>query len=161
MHRCGRTFEGRWWLKRRLVVLLLFALALTPTPRPVIAGESENYIVVVNASNNVSEISQDLLSRIFLRKVRAWHGGRPTAPVDHSLATPIRVVFSRKALGLSINDVRDYWMKQTLSGGDVAPPIRSSERDVIDFVKSEAGGIAYVSADSTLPTEVKAVKVTQ
>ena len=148
-------------MKRRLVVLLLFALALTSTPRPVIAGESESYIVVVNASNNISEISQDLLSRIFLRKVRAWHGGRATAPVDHSLATPIRVAFSRKALGFSINDVRDYWMKQTLSGGDVAPPIRSSERDVLEFVKSEPGGIGYVSADSTLPTEVKAVKVTQ
>lgn len=148
-------------MKRRLVVLLLFALALTPAPHPVIASESENYIVVVHASNDISEISQDLLSRIFLRKVRTWRGGRATAPIDQSLAAPIRVVFSRKALGFTINDVRDYWMKQTLSGGDVAPPIRSSEREVLDFVKSEAGGIAYVSADSPLPAEVKALKVTQ
>src|SRR5258707_57985 len=73
-------FERRWWLKRRLVVLLL-ALALAPAPRPVIAGEGENYIVVVNASNDVSEISQDLLARIFLRKVRSWRGGRAAVPV--------------------------------------------------------------------------------
>ena len=109
-------------MKRRLVVLLLFALVLTPAPRPAIASEGENYIVVVHASNDISEISQDLLSRIFLRRVRTWRGGRATAPVDQSLATPLRVAFSRKVLGLSINDVRDYWMKQTLSGGDVAPP---------------------------------------
>jgi ABC-type phosphate transport system substrate-binding protein len=147
-------------LKRRLVVLLL-ALALAPAPRPVIAGEGENYIVVVNASNDVSEISQDLLARIFLRKVRSWRGGRAAAPVDHSLASPLRSAFSRKVLSLSIGEVRDFWMKQTLSGGDVPPPVRASEREVLDFVKSEAGGIGYVTADSTLPAEVKAVKVTQ
>jgi ABC-type phosphate transport system substrate-binding protein len=148
-------------LKRRLVVLLLLMLALTPAPRPVIAGEGENYVVIVNASNDVSEVSQDLLARIFLRKVRTWRGGRAAAPVDHSLASPLRSAFSRKVLGLSISEVRDFWMKQTLSGGDVAPPVRSSERDVVDFVKGEPGGIGYVSADSALPSDVKAVKVTQ
>jgi ABC-type phosphate transport system substrate-binding protein len=148
-------------LKRRLVVLLLFTLALTPVPCPVIAAEGESFIVVVNSTNDVSEVSQDLLARIFLRKVRAWRGGRSTAPVDHSLASPLRWSFSRKVLGFSINDVRDYWMKQTLSGADVAPPVRSTDRDVLDFLKGEPGGIGYVSADSTLPADVKAVKVTQ
>lgn len=141
--------------------MLLFTLALSPTPRPATAGEGENYIVVVNASSDVSEVSQDLLARIFLRKARTWRAGRSASPVDLSLASPLRAAFSRKVLGLSISEVRDFWMKQTLSGGDVAPPVRSSERDILDFVKSEPGGIGYVSADSALPSDVKAVKVTQ
>ena len=147
-------------MKLRVVVWLLM-LSLLPASGLVLAEEGESFVVVVNASNEVSEMSPDAVARLFLRKARAWRGGRTAVPVDLSLASPLRVAFSRKVLGLSPAEVRDYWMKQTLSGGDVPPAIRPSEREVLDFVKGEAGGIGYVSADTKLPAEVKAVKVTQ
>jgi len=147
-------------LKRRVAVLLL-ALTLAPAPRLLRAEESAHFVVVVSASNDVSEMSQDLVARIFMRKVRAWRGGRPTMPVDLSLASPLRWSFSRKVLGLSVGEVRDYWMKETLSGGEVAPPIRPSEQEVLEFLKGEPAGIGYVSADTKLPVELKVVKVTQ
>jgi ABC-type phosphate transport system substrate-binding protein len=143
------------------MALLSLALNLVPATRLARAEEGAAFVVVVNASNEVSEMSPDLVARVFLRKTRAWHGGRPAAPVDLSLASPLRLAFSRKLLSLSAADVRDYWMKQTLSGGDTAPPVRASERDVLDFIKGEPGGIGYVSAGSVLPAEVKVVKVTQ
>jgi hypothetical protein len=82
-------------------------------------------------------------------------------PVDHSLVTPLRGAFSRRALRLTVGDVRDYWMKQTLSGGELAPAIRNSEREILEFVRAEHGAISYVAAGTTLPADVKAVKVTQ
>jgi ABC-type phosphate transport system substrate-binding protein len=147
-------------LKRRFVVVPLLSLALMPAPPPALA-ESEGFVVVVNASNAVSEVPQDLLARIFLRKARRWPGGQSALPVDQSMVSPLRLAFSRKVLGLAPAEVRDYWMKQTLSGGEVAPAIRGTDQEVLTLVKSETGAIAYVSADSTLPDGVKVVKVKQ
>jgi ABC-type phosphate transport system substrate-binding protein len=146
-------------MRRTAVCLLL--LALSPVPERVLAQDGEGYVVIVNASNAVRELSQDTLARLFLRKTRGWSGGQAVVPVDHSLASPLRVTFSRRVLGMSISEVRDYWMRQTLSGGEVAPTIRASDREVLELVKSEAGAVSYVSAGTTLPSEVKAVKVTQ
>ena len=147
-------------MKRRSAVCLLL-LALSPVPRLAVAQEGEGYVVIVNASNGARELSQDLVARMFLRKTRSWAGGQAVVPVDHSLVTPLRGMFSRRVLGLSLGEVRDYWMKQTLSGGELGPVIRSSEREVLEFVRAELGAISYVSAGTTLPADVKAVKVTK
>jgi ABC-type phosphate transport system substrate-binding protein len=139
----------------------LLLLALSPVPRPTLAQEGESYVVIVNASNGVRELSQDLVARMFLRKTRSWAGGQAVVPVDHSLVSPLRGTFSRRALGLSQGEVRDYWMKQTLSGGELAPTIRNSEREILEFVRAEPGAISYVPAGTTLTADVKAVTVTK
>jgi len=136
-------------------------LALSVVPRPSLAQESEGYVVIVNVSNQTTEMPEDLVGRMFLRKVRKWRDGQAVAPVDHPLASPLRSAFSRKVLRLTTAEVRDYWMKQTLSGGEVPPALRASEREILEFVKGETGAIGYVSASAKLPSEVKAVKVTQ
>jgi hypothetical protein len=68
--------------------------------------------------------------------------------------------FSRKVLGMSSGEIRDFWLKQTLSGGELAPTVRSTEQEILEFVKAEPGAISYVSAGTRLPVEVKAVTVT-
>jgi ABC-type phosphate transport system substrate-binding protein len=147
-------------LKRRSAACLLL-LALSRVPQPAVAQEGESYIVIVNASNEVRELSQELVARMFLRKTRTWAGGQAVVPVDHSIVSPLRGAFSRRVLGLNLGDVRDYWMKQTLSGGELPPAIRASEREVLEFVRAERGAISYVSAGTALPADLKAVKVTQ
>jgi ABC-type phosphate transport system substrate-binding protein len=147
-------------LKRSTVVCALW-LALSPAPWPALAQDSEGFVVIVNASNETRELTQELVARMFLRKARNWRGGQAVVPVDHSLISPLRTSFSRKVLGLSVSEIRNYWMRQTLSGGELAPAVRGSEREVLEFVKGEPGAIAYVAAGTTLPAEVKAVKVTQ
>jgi ABC-type phosphate transport system substrate-binding protein len=146
-------------LRRGLVVVALL-LALVP-PRVGRGEGSGGYVVVVNASNEITEMPQDLVARMFLRKVRKWRSGQTTSPVDQSLASPVRIVFSKDVLGMSIGEIRDYWMKQTLSGADVPPSVRSSDLEVLEIVKAEPGAIGYVTAGAKLPAEVKAVKVTQ
>lgn len=148
-------------MKRGFVVCVLL-LALSPAPRAALATQvDEDYVVIVNAANEVTEIRAELVARMFLRKVRQWRGGQTAVPVDQSLATPVRMSFSRNVLGMTGGEVREYWMKRTLSGGEVPPAVRSSEREVLELVRAEPGAIAYVAAGSKLPAEVKAVKVTQ
>jgi ABC-type phosphate transport system substrate-binding protein len=125
-------------LKRGFAVLA-FLLALSPAPRPVLAQEREGFVVIVNASNETTEMSEDLVARIFLRKVRTWRSGKPAVPVDSSLVSPVRLSFSRKVLGMSSGEIRDYWMKQTLSGGELAPSVRSTEQEILEFVRAESG----------------------
>jgi ABC-type phosphate transport system substrate-binding protein len=146
---------------RRGIVVLALLLTLVPWPRVSEAQEGEGYVVIVNASNDITEMSQDLVARMFLRKVRKWRNGQATTPVDQSMTAPVRLSFSKGVLGMTGGEVRDYWMKQTLSAAELPPAVRSSEREVLELVKAEAGAIAYVSAGTKLPAEVKAVKVTR
>ena len=146
---------------RRGFVVFALLLTLVPTPRVSRAQEGEGYVVIVNTSNDIAEMSQDLVARMFLRKVRKWRNGQTTTPVDQSMTAPVRLAFSRGVLGMTGGEVRDYWMKQTLSAAELPPAVRSSEREVLDLVKAEPGAIAYVSAGTKLPAEVKAVKVTR
>jgi ABC-type phosphate transport system substrate-binding protein len=146
-------------LSRGFVVVAL-SLVLFASPRSARAQADTGYVVVVNAANDVTEMSQDLVARMFLRKVRRWRSGQTTSPVDQSLASSVRVRFSKTVLGMSVGEIRDYWMNQTLSGAEPPPSVRSSDREVLEAVKSEPGAIGYVSAEVRLPAEVKAVKVT-
>jgi ABC-type phosphate transport system substrate-binding protein len=144
----------------RLIALVL-PLALRLEPRPAVAPQGEGYVVVVNKSNSVSEMPRDLVARMFLRKVRRWPDGAAAMPLDQSLLSSVRVKFSREVLGFLPSQVSDYWMKHTLSGGEVAPAVRASDQQVLSVVADEPGAIAYVSASSTLPEGVKAVTVKQ
>jgi hypothetical protein len=71
----------------------------------------------------------------------------------------VRTVFTREVLGKTIGEMRDYWLKQTLSGADVPPVTRGGDVDVIRFVAEDAGAIAYVSVEAKLPADVKALRV--
>ncbi len=146
-------------MSRGFVVVAL-SLVLFAPPGAARAQGDGGYVVVVNATNEFTEMSQDLVARMFLRKVRRWRSGKTTSPVDQSLASPVRVSFSKTVLGMSVGEIRDYWMNPTLSGAEPPPSVRSSDREVLEAVKSEPGAIGYVSTEVRLPAEVKAVKVT-
>jgi hypothetical protein len=124
------------------------------------AAGNTSFSVVVHSSNAVDHLSPDDVARLFLKKVRTWPDGRMAAPVDQSTTTPVRAVFGKEILRLSLGEQKEYWMKQTLSGRELPPRALEGDAAVLDFVGSQTGAIAYVSGDVELPPTVKAVKVT-
>ncbi|CAM2008464.1 substrate-binding domain-containing protein [Acanthopleuribacter pedis] len=132
----------------------LFSLILALSP-----GFADDFVVIVNASNSVESISLKELSKLFLKKKKAWEGGGPVVPVEQAESAPLRASFSEQVHRRPVSVLRKYWLKQAFSGTSVKPPEKASDAEIIAFVAKEGGGIGYVSADTALPASVKKVAV--
>jgi len=139
-----------------LAVLLLLGLVLVPI---VGAQTPPEYKVVVNSANTVSTLSRDTVSRIFLKKTTTWPNGQPVAPVDQATHAPSRRAFSRAILGRATDEVAAYWNQVIFSGRGLPPPTKSSDSEVLAFVRDNPNAIGYVAGDAKLGEGVKAVTV--
>jgi hypothetical protein len=117
-------------------------------------AQGGGYKIVVNASNPVSSMTRDEVSRIFLKKSTKFPDGRSVSPVDLPVSSPIRESFSNGILGKPASAVDAYWQQQIFSGRDIPPP-QKSEGAALNFVRSNGNGIAYVSAGA----DTRGVKV--
>jgi ABC-type phosphate transport system substrate-binding protein len=142
--------------RRRATLLSLILLAL---PGHELPAADASFVLITNSSNPVSSLSPETLARYYFKKSRKWPNGWSVTPVDQSATSSVRTTFTRELLGKRMGEMRDYWLKQTLSGADVPPVTRGADADVIEFVSQEAGAIAYVSAAAKLPAEVKALRI--
>jgi len=147
-----------WKIKLRIFLACIAAFLIAPVLIGRVGAQGHGYKVIVNPSNPISNISRDELSRIFMKKASKFHDGHPAFAVDLPANSPVRDTFSRDVHGKPESAVEAYWQQQLFSGRDV-PPAEKSEGSAMDFVRSNAGGIAYVSGGA--PTDgVKVIGVT-
>ena len=139
-----------------LSLMLLFGGA-APTTR--LAAQGRQYIVVVNAANPVSVLSEEELSRLFLKKTIRWPNGDDATPVDLSEQAVIRESFSRDLFHKSVEAIKAYWQSLLFSGRGVPPVELASEDAVLAYVRANAGAVGYVSAGATLGTGVRRVQI--
>jgi ABC-type phosphate transport system substrate-binding protein len=136
--------------------LILLALLL-----PVgLLGQDVAYRVVVNRTNNVSRLSREQVSRIFLRKVTQWDNHQPMLPVDQGSDSPVRRTFTKQIHQKTIAAVQTWWQQQTFAGVAVAPPERAGDTDVLDYIRRYPNAIGYVRAGTPLPSDFKTVDIT-
>lgn len=107
---------------------------------------AQEFKVIVNAANPITEITSAALSKIFLKEAPGFPGGAAASPVDQSKASPVRAAFSKRVIGRPVSAVETYWQQQIFSGKEVPPPAKGSDDDVIALVKATPGAIGYVSA---------------
>jgi ABC-type phosphate transport system substrate-binding protein len=110
------------------------------------AHAQDNFVVIVNQANTVGTLRPAELSKIFLRKRTTWPDGQRIEPVDQAVSSPIRRIFSDAVHGMDVASVKSYWQRIVFSGRGEPPPERTSDADVIAFVRGHANGIGYVSA---------------
>ncbi len=147
---------------RRIVGTAVVSLGLLLCTHPVArAAPASGFKVIVNGANTVASLTVAEASQFFLKRSTTWRTGTAIVPVDLPVASAIRDEFSRKVHGRSAAAIDAFWTKQIFSGAAVPPLTLSSERDVVAFVRQNAGAIAYVSAEAGLGDGVKAVDVTE
>ena len=110
---------------------------------------AQEFKVIVNAANPISEISASALSKIFLKETLGFPGGGNAAPVDLGKSSPARASFSKRVVGRPVGAIETYWQQQIFSGKEIPPASKSSDDDIIAFVKSTPGAIGYVSAGAS------------
>ncbi|HSD31644.1 MAG TPA: hypothetical protein VLB49_07020, partial [Gemmatimonadales bacterium] len=114
--------------------------------------------VIVHPQVKGSEIPRPVLSAIFLKQALKWGDGRPVVPVDQSVQSSVRRVFSNEVLGQGVVEVQVYWQRR-ITAGLVPPPVKTSDEEVVAFVASTPGAIGYVSPGTPLANGVREVTV--
>ncbi len=136
----------------RGIVTLVCVLVLPPR----MAG-AQAVKIVVNAATETGDLSTAVLTRIFLKQDKKFASGAAVFPIDQSKASATRAAFSKDFLGRSAAAVDQYWVQQIFSGRDTPPPAKSTDDEVVDFVRRTPGAIGYVSASAEIPSGVKTV----
>lgn len=137
----------------RMLVGALAALVLVASP-----SAAQDFKVIVNPANAVAELPAEVLGKILLKEVTSFPSGGAATPVDLGKASPVRAAFSKRVVGRPLPVVEKYWQQQISSGKDEPPPIKSSDDEVVAFVKANPGAVGYVSSAANV-AGVKVVEV--
>lgn len=147
----------------RLACLTLAALAgaaLLLGPGPAAAqGGGEAFRVVVNAANPIPRLAKREVARLFLKQSLKWPDAAAAIPVDQSTVSSVRAAFSRAVFGQSVDAVQQYWRIQISEGSAAPPPVKTSDADVIAFVRANPGAIGYVSASANMSAGVRDLRI--
>ena len=139
-----------------LLSVLVAAALVAGTLRLVSAAPA--FRVIVHPQVKGSEIPRGVLSSIFLKQALKWGDGRPAVPVDQSVQSAVRRLFSNEVLRQGIVEVQVYWQRR-ITAGQVPPPVKASDEDILAFVASTPGAIGYVSPSTPLPDNVREVTI--
>ncbi len=142
-------------MKRRIFVAALGLFLLFAVHRAHAAGVK----VVVHASNPVDSISKSKVADLFLKRVTRWDNGRAVTPVDQSEKSTARTDFTKDLLDKEVVWVKSYWQKMIFSGRGTPPAELSSDKDVLDLIRTNADAIGYVAESATIPAGVKVLTV--
>lgn len=143
--------------RTRLLPSVLVAAALAAGPGPAVSAAAD-FRMIVHPQVKGSQIPRAVLKSIFLKQALKWGDGRPVVPVDQSVQSAVRRLFSSDVLGQGIVEVQVYWQRK-ISAGLVPPPVKTSDEEVMAFVASTPGAIGYVSTSTPLPDSVREVTV--
>jgi ABC-type phosphate transport system substrate-binding protein len=130
---------------------------LVSVSRPSLGADS-GVQVIVHPQVKGTAITRTALSQIFLKKAPRYADGLPAQPVDQSVKSPVRSVFSSRVLGQALLEVQIYWQRK-MSQGVTPPPVRTTDEDVVAYVARTPGAIGYVSSAVALPDSVRAIEV--
>lgn len=145
-------------MRTRLQTILALAGLLLAAPA-LQAQRSDSYVVVVSASNPVNTMDAREVSRMFRKEVTRWQHGAAVTPVDQRVDSPTRAAFSQSVHGRGVALIAEFWRQQIFSGRNVPPVEKSSDAEVIEAVRANAGAIGYVSSRAALGPDVKVVTV--
>ena len=140
----------------KTIIMLMFVLALFVQT----VSAQSGYKIVVNKSNSISQLSQSEVSRMFLKKTQKWSDGISVAPVDLVSDSPVREAFTKNVLKKNTGAVKSFWQSQIFTGAGLPPKEVTSDREVLNWVESNPGGIGYVSSNTSLSgMNVKVIQV--
>ena len=118
-----------------------------------------SYQIVVSANNPVSSLDARDVSRMFRKDITRWPDGSPVTPVDQKMDSPTRVAFSAAVHGRSPALIAEFWRQQIFSGRSVPPVEKSSDAEVLDYIRANPGAIGYVSSQTTVGPDMKVITV--
>ncbi len=112
-------------------------------------------VVIVNPANSAN-IDEEQIAKIFLGQTKTFSNGSEALPVDQKEGA-LREEFGNKLLKKNPAQLKAQWARQIFTGGAKPPKELSSDDEILKFVASTPGAIAYIDS-SKVNKSVKVVK---
>jgi len=144
------------WLA--LIACFALLLLLPNAERNAKASDRVVLAVVVAKSSSVEDVSLSQLKRIFTNEGDSDSSGQRYVPFNHPPHTTDRVAFDKIVLGMSADEVSQFWIERKIRG--LAGPPRSvdSLSLLLRLIARLPGGISY-ARPSQLTGDVRAIRV--
>ncbi len=122
-------------MKSTILGLLSVAVLALGTPQSAIAGD----IVVI--SNTGTTISAEDVKDVFLGE-KQFAGSTKLVVIDNKSEQDN---FLSKFLKMDASKYNSIWTKKSFRDGLTPPAVKSSDADVLEYIKQTPGAIGYVS----------------
>jgi ABC-type phosphate transport system substrate-binding protein len=141
-------------------LLAPFACIAVLVGSPSVGRAQDGFRLIVHPANSVTTLRAAAVSKLFLRKQTKWPNGQTVKPVDQVEPSPVRRKFSSAIHRMDVPSVQSFWQEVVFSGRGEPPPERSSDADILNYVRVNPNAVGYIG--ETTPAEgVTIVTVTQ
>jgi hypothetical protein len=121
------------------VVILMGLIGVSATaPTAPLVGE---YVIIVNADIPIESLTKKQLSNYFLGNMTMFKNKAKAKPCYNSSMS----TFFNTELGMNITKFKEHWTKKVFSGYGVAPVKFDGDKDLIEYVSRQKGGIGVIS----------------
>jgi len=128
-------------------IVMWFALLAWPR----IAGaDGKKLVVVVAKGSELKSISRGKLKHCFLGD-SVSEGGKTLVPFNASIEAPERSGFDRAVLGMSRDEVGEFWVNRKVRGQSAAPRALPSNAHMAKIVAKFPAAIGYLPVDQLTP----------
>jgi len=126
---------------------------------PNFASAETSLVLVANDSLNVeASVSTSELKRVYLGKTKTL-SGQNVKLISLKEGTVEQEVFMRDVLGMSSDEVKEYWIKESLKGGARPPRSMASGKSMTGYVKKKPGTVGYLNRSAASETGLKIIKI--
>lgn len=108
------------------------------------SSASGELAIIVNANNQVSEITAEQVASIFLGKSRRLPDGTKVIPIDQFEGEKPRAEFYSKIVQKSQSQLNSYWSRLIFTGKGQPPFAVTGDDEVLEFIASNPNMIGYV-----------------
>ena len=138
---------------------LIFLCCVTIFLISTVVMGADQIAVVVNVENPNTVIKRNELENIFLGRSSRFPNGEASTPRDQA-SSPAKEAFYKLYFKLSLDQIHDFWIRETYRGGKRAPVFVDTRDDVSmkDWISKNRSGIGYLSR-GVLDSSVKEVKI--
>jgi len=112
--------------------------------------------IIVHPSNSNSNLSTNVIKKIFLAKKDTFPNGAKATPVDQPESSGIRPEFYQAVANKSEAQMKSYWSRMIFSGKGVPPDVLDDDAAVKNWVSANKGGIGYID-NSQVDATVKVI----
>lgn len=114
------------------------------------ADPEYSLVIVANTEHDANDFTRRDVRNLFMGGALKHDLYARVLPPENKT----RVLFNTKVIGLTESRIQSYWAQMRFSGRKVQPKELNNEDDMIEYLKNNKGAIAYLSAESTIPSEL-------
>lgn len=135
-------------LLKSLLITLIYSSLFTLLSLLPATAFADDIAVIVNENYPSANATLQEIKKIYLGE-KKYEGKLLIKPMDQRDGSPIRQKFVEKALFITAENYKGFWIKKVFQEGALPPTVKANSQEVIDTVIQDVGSIGYVWAGET------------